>query len=150
MIPMTKARPSSPSARTLADQLRPVLLRLSRELRREAQSLGVTGGQVSLLDTLQDPGAPDPAHVVDASELKDRVADAIARLPEREKLVIEAIQGGTVSLIVGPLNPSNDRGDCVMIGAAGHAVCDGRGFLRRGLAGLLRKYCSRAERHPQY
>ena len=47
-----------------------------------------SGDQVSLLDTLQDPGAPDPAHVVDASELKDRVADAIARLPEREKLVI--------------------------------------------------------------
>jgi DNA-binding MarR family transcriptional regulator len=49
MIPMADARPSSPSARALADRLRPVLLRLSRELRREAQSLGVTGGQVSLL-----------------------------------------------------------------------------------------------------
>jgi RNA polymerase sigma factor for flagellar operon FliA len=47
-----------------------------------------SGDQVSLLDTLQDPGALDPAHVVDISELKDRVADAIARLPEREKLVI--------------------------------------------------------------
>jgi len=47
-----------------------------------------SGDQVSLLDTIQDPGAPDPAKLVDASELKDRVADAIARLPEREKLVI--------------------------------------------------------------
>jgi len=47
-----------------------------------------SGDQVSLLDTLQDPEAPDPARVMDASELKDRVADAIARLPEREKLVI--------------------------------------------------------------
>ena len=47
-----------------------------------------SGDQVSLLDTLQDPEAPDPAKVIDASELKDRVADAIARLPEREKLVI--------------------------------------------------------------
>ena len=47
-----------------------------------------SGDQVSLLDTIQDPDAPDPAKVVDASELKDRVADAIARLPEREKLVI--------------------------------------------------------------
>ena len=46
---MANSRPSSPSARALADRLRPVLLRLSRELRREAQSLGVTGGQVSLL-----------------------------------------------------------------------------------------------------
>ena len=47
-----------------------------------------SGDQVSLLDTLQDPGAPDPAAVVDATDLKDRIADAIARLPEREKLVV--------------------------------------------------------------
>ena len=47
-----------------------------------------SGDQVSLLDTLHDPDAPDPERVVDAAELKDRVADSIARLPEREKLVI--------------------------------------------------------------
>ncbi|MDP9400507.1 MAG: RNA polymerase sigma factor WhiG [Actinomycetota bacterium] len=47
-----------------------------------------SGDQVSLLDTLQDPDAPDPARAIDAADLKDRVADAIARLPEREKLVI--------------------------------------------------------------
>ncbi len=47
-----------------------------------------SGDQVSLLDTLQDPDAPDPAHVMDATVLKDRMADAIARLPEREKLVV--------------------------------------------------------------
>jgi len=47
-----------------------------------------SGDQVSLLDTLQDPDAPDPAQVMDATDLKDRVADSIARLPEREKLVV--------------------------------------------------------------
>src|SRR3954463_3249899 len=47
-----------------------------------------SGDQVSLLDTLQDPGSPDPSKEADATDLKDRVADAIARLPEREKLVI--------------------------------------------------------------
>src|SRR4051812_34010770 len=47
-----------------------------------------SGDQVSLLDTLQDPDAPDPSQVLDATEVKDRLADAIARLPEREKLVI--------------------------------------------------------------
>ena len=47
-----------------------------------------SGDQVSLLDTLQDHDAPDPAAVMDQTDLKDRVADAIARLPEREKLVI--------------------------------------------------------------
>jgi RNA polymerase sigma factor for flagellar operon FliA len=47
-----------------------------------------SGDQVSLLDTLHDPGAPDPAQIMDATEMKDRVADAISRLPEREKLVV--------------------------------------------------------------
>ena len=47
-----------------------------------------SGDQVSLLDTLQDPNAADPAQAMDATEMKDRLADAIARLPEREKLVV--------------------------------------------------------------
>jgi RNA polymerase sigma factor for flagellar operon FliA len=47
-----------------------------------------SGDQVSLLDTIKDPQATDPAHAMDATETKDRLADAIARLPEREKLVI--------------------------------------------------------------
>jgi RNA polymerase sigma factor for flagellar operon FliA len=47
-----------------------------------------SGDQVSLMDTIEDPNAPDPARTVDIGDLKDRIADAIARLPEREKLVI--------------------------------------------------------------
>jgi RNA polymerase sigma factor for flagellar operon FliA len=47
-----------------------------------------TGDQVSLLDTLPDRGAPDPQALVDQGELRDRIADAIAALPEREKLVV--------------------------------------------------------------
>ena len=47
-----------------------------------------TGDTVSLLDTLPDRGAPDPQMLVDQSELRDRIADAIAALPEREKLVV--------------------------------------------------------------
>ena len=47
-----------------------------------------SGDQVSLLDTIQDPDAVDPAHAMDVTETKDRLADAIARLPEREKLVV--------------------------------------------------------------
>jgi RNA polymerase sigma factor for flagellar operon FliA len=47
-----------------------------------------SGDQVSLLDTLHDPDAPDPAAVMDQTDLKDRVAEAISRLPEREKLVV--------------------------------------------------------------
>jgi RNA polymerase sigma factor for flagellar operon FliA len=47
-----------------------------------------SGDQVSLLDTLPDRDAPDPQTLVDQGELRDRIADAIAALPEREKLVI--------------------------------------------------------------
>jgi|SRR6478672_541585 len=62
MIAMTQ---DSTSARLLADQFRPVLLRLARELRREAQSLGITGGQVALLAQIRkSPG-------ITASELAE-------------------------------------------------------------------------------
>jgi RNA polymerase sigma factor for flagellar operon FliA len=47
-----------------------------------------SGDQVSLLDTLPDHAAPDPQALLDQSELRDRIADAIAALPEREKLVV--------------------------------------------------------------
>src|SRR4051794_14467104 len=51
---------------TIASRLRPVLLRLARELRREIHSLGVTGGQVSLLVAIKsNPG-------ITARELADR------------------------------------------------------------------------------
>ncbi len=42
---------------SLANELRPVLVKLSRHLRREVHSLGVTGGQVSLLAQIRrNPG----------------------------------------------------------------------------------------------
>src|SRR6476619_3598171 len=51
---------------TLANRLRPVLLRLARELRREIHVLGVTGGQVTLLVQIKrHPG-------ITASELAER------------------------------------------------------------------------------
>jgi DNA-binding MarR family transcriptional regulator len=53
-------------AAALAQRVRPVLLRIARELRREIHSLGVTGGQVSLLDQIRtSPG-------ITASELAER------------------------------------------------------------------------------
>ena len=41
---------------TVANRLRPVLLKLNRDLRREIHALGVTGGQASLL--VQIKGSP--------------------------------------------------------------------------------------------
>jgi RNA polymerase sigma factor FliA len=46
------------------------------------------GGQISLLDTIRDPNAIDPQAEIDAAELKDRLAEAIEALPDRERLVI--------------------------------------------------------------
>ena len=47
-----------------------------------------SGDTVSLLDTIQDPAGVDPAQEMDLTDMRDRLADAIARLPEREKLVV--------------------------------------------------------------
>jgi RNA polymerase sigma factor for flagellar operon FliA len=47
-----------------------------------------SGDTVSLLDTLHDPDAPDPETLLAQSELKARLTDAVAALPQREKLVI--------------------------------------------------------------
>jgi DNA-binding MarR family transcriptional regulator len=51
---------------TISNRLRPVLLRLARHLRREIHSIGVTGGQVTLLVAIKaQPG-------ITARELADR------------------------------------------------------------------------------
>jgi RNA polymerase sigma factor for flagellar operon FliA len=47
-----------------------------------------TGDQVSLLDTIPDNDAEDPQALVERASFRDRVADAIVALPEREKMVI--------------------------------------------------------------
>jgi RNA polymerase sigma factor FliA len=47
-----------------------------------------SGDKVSLLDTISDPRAEDPQESLDSSEIKDRLTEAIASLPEREQLVV--------------------------------------------------------------
>jgi RNA polymerase sigma factor for flagellar operon FliA len=47
-----------------------------------------SGDQVALIDTLPSNSSPDPQAVVAETELRDRIADAIIALPEREKLVV--------------------------------------------------------------
>jgi len=46
------------------------------------------GDSLSLIDTLQDPGATDPAQSVEVQETKALLARAIERLGEREKLLL--------------------------------------------------------------
>ena len=46
------------------------------------------GDSLTLIDTLEDPDAPDPAGNVEAQETKVLLAQAIERLGEREKIVL--------------------------------------------------------------
>jgi RNA polymerase sigma factor FliA len=49
---------------------------------------GGDGDQVALIDTLEDEDAPDPQRALSVTEQKEALAEAIALLPEREKLVV--------------------------------------------------------------
>lgn len=79
--------------RAVANELRPVLLRLGRQLRREIHSLGVSGGQVSLLAAIKSaPG-------ITASALAERervsaaaISNHLARLESAG--LIERTRGG--------------------------------------------------------
>ncbi|MHB9148685.1 MAG: RNA polymerase sigma factor WhiG [Thermoleophilia bacterium] len=49
---------------------------------------GSDGDKVTLMDSIEDTASPDPARAFGIQEVKGILADAIRRLPEREKIVI--------------------------------------------------------------
>ncbi len=49
---------------------------------------GTGGDKVTLMDTIEDESAPDPARALDIQSVKEMLAEAIRRLPERERIVI--------------------------------------------------------------
>ena len=55
----------------------------------ELWTISSTGGdQVALIDTIEDTTGPEPQAALAQTELKEALGEAIARLPEREKLVV--------------------------------------------------------------
>ncbi len=74
------------------DEFQDVLLQISNSSILALDELwtvsDASGDQVSLLDTIRDANAVDPHEVLSSTDVKDRLADAIDGLPEREKLVI--------------------------------------------------------------
>jgi RNA polymerase sigma factor for flagellar operon FliA len=46
------------------------------------------GDQVALIDTIEDTQGPEPQAALAETELREAIGEAIARLPEREKLVV--------------------------------------------------------------
>jgi RNA polymerase sigma factor for flagellar operon FliA len=49
---------------------------------------GSGGDQIALIDTIEDTQGPEPQSAFVQTEVREAVADAISRLPEREKLVV--------------------------------------------------------------
>jgi RNA polymerase sigma factor for flagellar operon FliA len=49
---------------------------------------GGGGDQIALIDTIEDADAPDPQSALSQTEMREAIGEAIARLPEREKLVV--------------------------------------------------------------
>ena len=74
------------------EELQETLLQISNSSILALEELWLTpdasGDKVSLLDTIEDESAPDPQAALDTTELKDRLAEAIQGLPERETLVV--------------------------------------------------------------
>jgi DNA-binding MarR family transcriptional regulator len=65
----------------VAAQLRPILLRLNRELRRELAPLGVTGGQAALLHVIErSPGIGVRELAVRENISAAAISNAVARL----------------------------------------------------------------------
>lgn len=94
----------------VASLLRPVLLRLSRELRREAQQFGVTGGQATLLAQIEKHGtvglgelaAGEGVSAAAMSKHVDRLESAglVTRSPggDRRRVEIELTPAGRRTL----------------------------------------------------
>ena len=77
----------------VANELRPVLLRLARELRREIHSLGVTGGQVSILAAIKhEPGITASAVAERERVSAPAMSNHVARL-EKANLIERTREG---------------------------------------------------------
>jgi RNA polymerase sigma factor for flagellar operon FliA len=54
----------------------------------ELWTVSAGGDQIALIDTIEDTQGPNPQSMLAETELKEAIGEAIARLPEREKLVV--------------------------------------------------------------
>jgi len=80
-------------SRTVANELRPILLRLARELRREIHSLGVTGGQVSILAAIKHAPGITASIVAEGERISaPAMSNHVARL-EKAGLIERSREG---------------------------------------------------------
>lgn len=76
--------------RAVAAELRPVVMRLSRELRREARALGITGGQVTLLFLVKASPGLGVRELAARERISPAAMSGVARRLERAGLVARA------------------------------------------------------------
>ena len=78
---------SGDGASELADELRPILVRLARELRKETTQLGVTGGQVTLLYMISEHPGIGLRELAERERIATPTASGLIDRLERAKLV---------------------------------------------------------------
>ncbi|MSO95376.1 MAG: RNA polymerase sigma factor WhiG [Thermoleophilia bacterium] len=73
------------------DELEKSLSDISRSSMAALDELWAPSGsddRIAMIDMIEDEDAPDPAFALEQSEMNEALGDAIAGLPEREKLVV--------------------------------------------------------------
>jgi DNA-binding MarR family transcriptional regulator len=87
-------------SREIANELRPVLLRMARELRREIHSLGVSGGQVSVLAAIKRQPGITAARIAEVERISaPAMSNHLARMEQAG--LIERTRGGLDKRRVG-------------------------------------------------
>ena len=93
----------------IANRLRPALLRIARHLRREVHSLGVTGGQVTLLVAIQKRPGVTAAELAEQERISaPAMSTHLGRL-EAARLIRREREGADRRRVGLYLTPEGDR-----------------------------------------
>jgi DNA-binding MarR family transcriptional regulator len=95
-----RAEPRSASTIDLANELRPIFVRLARELRKETMHLGITGGQAALLWQISKQPGIGLRELAEMEGIATPTASGLVDRLERAKL-IERVRSQTDRRRVG-------------------------------------------------
>jgi DNA-binding MarR family transcriptional regulator len=82
-----RAEPQGSSTTDVANELRPILVRLARELRKETTHLGITGGQATLLWQISERPGIGLRELAEIEGIATPTASGLVDRLERAKLV---------------------------------------------------------------
>ncbi len=95
-----RAEPQISSTTDVANELRPILVRLARELRKETTHLGITGGQATLLWQISEKPGIGLGELAELEGIATPTASGLVDRLERAKL-IERVRSDTDRRRVG-------------------------------------------------